>query len=221
MNISRPPMAFLFDVDNTLLDNDSVIVDLKQYLQEDVGSACARLYWHIFEKIRAEIGYADYLGAMQHYRAAYPNDMRILTVSRFLLDYPFADRLFPYALDVITHVSQWGPVALLTDGDVVFQPWKVDRSGLSDAVDGHVFIYKHKEEALFDVEKRFPAGHYVVFEDKLRLLTAIKKDWESRVTTVFLRQGHYALDPKMLSDYPAADISFDRIGDLLQHGWSQ
>lgn len=177
MSTQQPKIAFLFDVDNTLLDNDRVIADLEGHLKGEVGTDCARHYWRIFEQLRAELGYADYLGALQHYRAAYPFDMRILTVSRFLLDYPFADRLFSESFDVIAHVRQWGPAALLTDGDVVFQPCKVDRSGLSNAVAGRVFIYTHKEKALSDVEKRFAAGHYVLIEDKLRLLDAVKKIW--------------------------------------------
>lgn len=221
MSTQQAKIAFLFDVDNTLLDNDSVIADLEDHLKGEVGPECAQQYWRIFEQLRTEMGYADYLGALQHYRTAYPLDMRILTVSRFLLNYPFADRLFSDALDVIANVRQWGPAALLTDGDVVFQPCKIDRSGLSDAVAGRVFIYTHKEKALSDVEKRFPAGHYVLVEDKLRLLDAVKKIWGPRVTTVFVRQGHYALDPKILSEYPAPDISLDHIGELLEYGRSQ
>jgi len=216
MSISQPETAFLFDVDNTLLDNDRVIADLQAHLEREVGADRAAHYWQIFEQLRSELGYADYLGALQRYRGEYPHDPDIITVSRFLLNYPFADRLFPRALEVIQHVRQWGPAALLTDGDVVFQPRKVDRSGLSESVDGKVFIYLHKEKELADVEQRCPAKHYVVVEDKLRLLAAIKKIWGRRVTTVFVRQGHYALDPKILADYPAADISVEQIGDLLQ-----
>ena len=217
MGTSRSAIAFLFDVDNTLLDNDSVIEDLQAHLEREVGAVRAKCYWTLFEQLRTELGYADYLGALQRYRGEYPRDPGILTVSRFLLNYPFADRLFPRALEVIEHVKQWGPVALLTDGDVVFQPRKVDRSRLSEAVAGKVFIYLHKERELDDVAERCPAEHYVLVEDKLRLLTAIKKSWGSRVTTVFVRQGHYAVDPKILADYPAAEISLDSIGDLLQY----
>ncbi len=221
MSTSRSDIAFLFDVDNTLLDNDRVIADLQCHLELEVGAERTRCYWTIFEQLRTELGYADYLGALQRYRGEYPRDPGILTVSRFLLNYPFADRLFPRALEVIEHVKQWGPAALLTDGDVVFQPRKVDRSGLFDAVAGRVFIYLHKEKELADVAERCPAEHYVLVEDKLRLLTAVKTSWGSRVTTVFVRQGHYALDPKNLADYPAADISLDRIGDLLQYDLAQ
>ena len=221
MNISQPETAFLFDVDNTLLDNDRVIDDLQSHLEQEVGAVRTKSYWTLFEQLRTELGHADYLGALQRYRGEYPHDPDILTVSRFLLNYPFADRLFPRALEVIEHVKQWGPVALLTDGDVVFQPRKVDRSGLSDAVDGRVLIYLHKEQELADVEQRCPAEHYVLVEDKLRILSAVKKSWGSRVTTVFVRQGHYAVDPKILADYPAADISLDRIGDLLDYDLAQ
>lgn len=217
MSTSRADTAFLLDVDNTLLDNDCVIADLQRHLERGLGAECAEHYWRIFERLRAELGYADYLGALQRYRGEYPHDLGILTVSHFLLNYSFADRLFLRALEVIEHVKRWGPAALLTDGDVVCQPRKVDRSGLSEAVAGQVLIYLHKEQELADVEKRYPAEHYVLVEDKLRILSAVKKSWDSRVITVFVRQGHYAVDPKILADYPAADISIDSIGDLLQY----
>lgn len=221
--MSRPQadIAFLFDVDNTLLDNDQVITDLERHLEREVGAGRAAHYWRLFEQLRAELGYADYLGTLQRYRGEYPHDPGILTVSHFLLNYPFAERLFPRALEAVAYVKQWGPVALLTDGDVVFQPRKVDRSGLAAAVAGEVFIYLHKEKELADVEERCPAEHYVVVEDKLRLLAAIKKIWGQRVTTVFVRQGHYAVDPKVLAAHPAADINLDCIGDLLQSDLAQ
>lgn len=211
-------ICFLFDVDNTLLDNDRVIVDLKRHLESGVGRDGAQRYWTIFEGLRDELGYADYLGSLQRYRKENPHDSRLLTVSRFLINYPFANRLFPNSLDVIEQVKQWGPAAILSDGDVVFQPRKVERSGLFEAVNGNVLIYVHKEQELGDAEARFPAEHYVMVDDKLRILAAIKELWGSRVTTVFVRQGHYALDPAILANYPAADLTIERIGDLLQHG---
>ena len=211
-------IVFLFDVDNTLLDNDRVIADLTKYLKREVGLERARCYWTIFERLRTRLGYADYLGALQRYRIEYPHDLGLLAISRFLINYPFANRLFPNSLDVIEHVKQWGAAVLLTDGDVVFQPRKVDRSGLYEAVDGHALIYVHKEHELADVEERYPAAHYVMVDDKLRILAAIKKIWRSRVTTVFVRQGHYALDPKILAACPAADLSIERIGALLNYG---
>src|SRR5262245_8168342 len=212
---ARAKTVFLFDVDNTLLDNDRVTEDLKQHLEEEVGPKRARRYWVIFEALRTELGYADYLGALQRYRAEYPHDFRLLTVSRFLVNYPFANRLYPNSLDAIAHVKQWGPAALLSDGDVVFQPRKVDRSGLFEAVEGKVLIYVHKEVELKDVERHFPASHYVLVDDKIRILSAVKKIWGRRVTTVFVRQGHYALDPKIVGKYPPADVSLERIGDLV------
>lgn len=214
-NAPSKEVVFLFDVDNTLLNNDHVITDLRKHLDREVGPKRARLYWCIFEKLRSQLGYADYLGALQRYRAAYPRDLRLLTVSRFLIDYPFANRLFPNSLDVVDRVKKWGPTVILSDGDVVFQPLKVDRSGLFEAVDGNVLIYVHKENELDDVKKRFPARHYVLIDDKLRILTAVKKLWRNRVTTVFIRQGHYAFDPKVLATYPPADVHIDHIGDLL------
>jgi FMN phosphatase YigB (HAD superfamily) len=208
-------VVFLFDVDNTLLDNDRVTADLKRHLQREVGDEREERYWMLLEQLRKELGYVDYLGALQRYRHEYPRDPHLLTVSRFLVNYPFANRLFPNSLDVIEHCKQWGPAVILSDGDVVFQPRKIERSGLSDVVDGRVLIYIHKEQELEDVERRYPAKHYVLVDDKLRILAAIKKIWGSRVTTVFPRQGHYALDSEAIADYPAADITIDRIGDLL------
>jgi FMN phosphatase YigB (HAD superfamily) len=210
-------IVFLFDVDNTLLDNDRVTADLKNHLEKEVGREGLQRYWNIFEQLREELGYADYLGALQRYRGENPRDPHLLTISRFLIDYPFANRLIPNALDVIERVKQWGPAVILSDGDVVFQPRKVERSGLSEAVNGNVLIYVHKEQELADVAERFPADHYVMVDDKLRILAAIKKIWGRQVTTVFVRQGHYALDPKILATYPVADISIGRIGDLLDH----
>jgi FMN phosphatase YigB (HAD superfamily) len=212
---ARGGCVFLFDVDNTLLDNDRVTADLRRHLQKEVGRAGAQCYWRLFEQLRNELGYADYLGALQRYRGQNPRDPRLLTVSHFLIDYPFARRLFPRALDVVKGIKPWGKAVILSDGDVVFQPLKVERSGLLQAVNGNVLIYVHKERELADVARRFPADHYVMVDDKLRILAAIKNKWGRRVTTVFVRQGHYALDPGILAAYPAADVSLGRIGDLL------
>jgi FMN phosphatase YigB (HAD superfamily) len=213
-----PDLVFLFDVDNTLLDNDRVTADLKRHLNQQVGPERQQRYWDIFEQIRTELGYADYLGALQRYRLEYPRDPSLLTVSHFLINYPFATRLYPDSLDAVEHVKQWGTAAVLSDGDVVFQPLKVERSGISESVNGNVLIYIHKEKELDDVESRFPADHYVLIDDKIRILSEVKKTWGEKVTTVFPRQGHYALDPKIVSAYPPADISIDRIGELLNYG---
>ncbi len=212
----RPPVLFLVDVDNTLLDNDQVVADLMRYLEETIGHDCQRQYWEIFTRLREELGYADYLGALQRYRALHRRDPNVLSVSSFLINYPFADRLFPRALEAIADLRSAGPVVILSDGDVVFQPHKIERSGLRDAVDG-VLIYVHKELELDDVERRYPADRYVFIDDKLRLLAAVKAAWDGRVTTVFPRQGHYALDPENLRRYPAADVTIEAIGELV--GW--
>lgn len=211
----RHKLVFLFDVDNTLLDNDRVASDLKQYLEKEVGHERQQRYWEFFEELRSELGYADYLGALQRYRSEYPRDPNLLTVSEFLVEYPFANRLFPNSLDVIDHVKQYGEPVILSDGDVVFQPRKIRRSALFGAVNGNVLIYVHKELELDDLLERYPADHYVLIDDKLRILAAIKKALDRRVTTVFPRQGHYAADPKALANYPPADISIARIGDLV------
>ena len=211
------PVVFLLDVDNTLLDNDRVIADLMRHLEREVGREREQRYWAIFEELRGELGYADYLGALQRYRLEYPRDSHLLTVSSFLVNYPFANRLFPNSLDVIDRFKEWGPAVILTDGDVVFQPRKVERAGLLEAVEHNVLIYVHKEQELDDVELRYPADHYVLVDDKLRILSAAKKIWGKRVTTVFPRQGHYALDPHVVAKYPRADVSVDRIGFLLDY----
>jgi len=210
-------LVFLFDVDNTLLDNDRVTGDLKRHLEQQVGHDRQQRYWEFFEQLRTELGYADYLGALQRYRVAYPRDPGLLTVSHFLVNYPFATRLYPDSLDAVEHVKQWGKAVILSDGDVVFQPLKIERSGIWETVEGNVLIYIHKEKELDDVEKRFPAAHYVLIDDKLRILSEVKKIWGAKVTTVFPRQGHYAHDAKTLADYPPADVTIDRIGDLLNY----
>jgi FMN phosphatase YigB (HAD superfamily) len=208
-------LVFLFDVDNTLLDNDRVTDDLRRYLEREIGPGCAQEYFKIFEDLRSELGYADYLGAMQRYRDVIPHDPHVLYLSHYLIDYPFANRLYPESLDVLDRCKHWGPVVILSDGDVVFQPRKVERAGLWSAVEGNVLIYVHKERQLDDVASRYPARHYVLVDDKLRILDAVKNVWHERVTTVFPRQGHYAYDPKILAAYPPADITIERIGGLL------
>jgi hypothetical protein len=210
--------VFLFDVDNTLLDNDRVQADLRAHLTQAHGEAASRRYWELFEELRAELGYADYLGALQRYRLEALHDPRVLRIASWLADYPFADRLYPGALDAVRHVAQWGPTVILSDGDAVFQPRKVERSGLWRAFDDRVLIYIHKEQELDDVARFFPARHYVLIDDKLRILHAVKQAWGPRVTTVFPRQGHYALDPAEVAKYPPADITVERIGDVGRLG---
>jgi len=208
-------LCFLFDVDNTLLDNDRIIADLSDYLQKEYGQFARDCYWAIFEDLRRELGYADYLGALERYRVKYLHDPRILRMANWLIDYPFAERLYPGALDAVKHVAQWGTTAILSDGDAVFQPRKVFRAGLSELFERRVLIYIHKDQELAYVEKVFPAKHYVLIDDKLRVLDLVKRAWGERVTTVFPRQGHYALDAGIVAAYPPADISIDRIGELV------
>ena len=214
------PIVFLFDVDNTLLDHDRVSTDLKRYLEKEVGRVGLKNYWNIFERLRNELGYADYLGALQRYRSENPHDPRLLTVSRFLINYPFANRLLPNSLDVVERAKQWGPVVILSDGDVVFQPRKVERAGLWDLFEGRVLIYIHKEHELDDVAQRYPAAHYVLVDDKVRILTAAKRIWGTRLTTVFPRQGHYALALDVAT-YPPPDITLERIADLVNYSLAQ
>ena len=208
-------MVFLVDVDNTLLDNDRVQQDLKDHLEREYGLASRVRYWKILEDLFDELGYRDYLGALQRYRVEHPRQVELLAMSSFLIDYPFAKQLFSGSLELLRRMRALGPTVILSDGDVVFQPRKVERAGLWNAVDGHVLIYIHKEEALDDVERRYPADHYVLVDDKLRILTAVKQFWGDRVTTVFARQGSYAHDAKAISALPPADVTIESIGDLL------
>jgi len=213
----RDDVVFLLDCDNTLLDNDRVQDDLRGHLEREFGVASRDRYWAIFEALRAELGYADYLGALQRYRLGDMHDPRLLLMSSFLVDYPFADRLYAGALDAIAHLSRLGLPVILSDGDVVFQPRKIQRSGLWDAVAGRVLIYIHKEKMLDAVAQAYPARHYVVVDDKLRILAAMKQAWGGRLTTVFPRQGHYAFDAKNIAAYPPAALTIERIGELVHY----
>jgi len=217
MAMDASGIVVLFDVDNTLLDNDRVVADLMRYLDREVGHERQQRYWTLFEELRTELGYADYLGALQRYRVENPRDPHLLTVSSFLVNYPFANRLFPESLDVVDSVRQWATPVIFSDGDVVFQPHKVERSGLGEEFEGRVLIYVHKEAELDDVLSRYPAEHYVLVDDKLRILNAVKRVWGARVTTIFPRQGHYASDRAPIAKFSPADISIDRIGQMLEY----
>ena len=215
------PLVFLVDVDNTLVDNDGIQQDLKDHLERTYGVAARDRYWKILEDLMVELGYRDYIGALQKFRVEHPREMELLAMSSYLMDYPFAERLYPNALEVLKRLRSFAPTAILTDGDVVFQPRKVEHAGLAKVADGNVLIYIHKEEALADVERRFPAEHYVLVDDKPRILDAVKKIWGERVTTVLPRQGQYAHDAKVLSALPPADVTIERIGDLLEYNMTR
>jgi FMN phosphatase YigB (HAD superfamily) len=214
--VTSSPTVFLVDVDNTLLDNDRIQADLRRHLEREFGADCRDRYWTILEQLFTDLGYRDYLGALQRYRVEHPKDIHLLSMSSYLVDYPFANRLYPGALDVLERMRGWGQTVILSDGDVVFQPRKVERSGIFEAVEGHVLIYIHKEEELDDVERRYPAAHYVLVDDKPRILAAVKKAWGDRVTTILPRQGQFARAPDAAS-YPTADLTIERIGDLVDY----
>jgi len=216
----RAPLVFLVDVDNTLLDNDGLVEHLMDYIERECGATSRERYAQILEQVRSRLGYVDYLGALQQYRTEHLDDLRLLDISSFLIDYPFATRLYPGALDVLAQLQSYGTTVILSDGDVVFQPRKVRRSGLWDAVDGRVLIYIHKERMLDAVERRCPARRYVMIDDKIHVLHAIKSEWGDRVTTIMPRQGHYAHDPRLLGAYPPADVTVDHIADLLRHDFA-
>ena len=216
--MTRPhPIVFLVDVDNTLVDNDGIQQDLKDHLEQTYGVAARDRYWRILEDLMVELGYRDYIGALQNFRVEHPREIELLAMSSYLMDYPFTERVYPNALEVLKRLRSLAPTVILSDGDVVFQPRKVERAGLAKVADGNVLIYIHKEEALEDVERRFPAEHYVLVDDKLRILDAVKQVWRERVTTVLPRQGQYAHDAKVMSALPPADITIERIGDLLDY----
>jgi FMN phosphatase YigB (HAD superfamily) len=217
---SPEEVVFLFDCDNTLLDNDGVQADLRAHLESEFGLPESQRYWRLYEALRSEVGYADYLGAMQRFRLGMESDSRVLRLASFLLDYPFASRLYPGALEAVAHCRRWGPTVMLSDGDIVLQPRKFQRAGLWDAVEGRVLIYIHKERMLDEMTRRFPARHYVMVDDKLRVLTAMKEVLGGKLSTVFPRQGHYALDAAAIANYPPADITIERIGDLLREDFS-
>src|SRR5271154_6442578 len=210
------PTVFLVDSDTPLLDTARTKADLRRHLEREFGSACRDRYWAILEQLFTDLGYRDYLGALQRYRVEHPKDIHLLSMSSYLVDYPFANRLYPGALDVLERLREWGQTVILSDGDVVFQPRKVERSGIFEAVEGHVLIYIHKEAELDDVEQRYPAAHYVLIDDKPRILYAVKQIWGDRVTTILPRQGQFALAPDAAS-YPAADLTIERIGDLVAY----
>ena len=213
-----PDVVFLLDVDNTLLDNDRIIADLRAHLAQQFGDACASRYWTIFEALREELGYADYLGALQRYRLdaehRAPDEQRLLMMSTFLVDYPFPERVYPRVFEVLERLRALGPTVILSDGDVVFQPRKVLRSGLWDAVEGRVLIYIHKEKQLDAMRQIYPARRYVMIDDKMRILDAMKQVMGDELLTIFPRQGHYAFDVADVARYPKADITVERIGDL-------
>jgi hypothetical protein len=214
--LASNPVVFLVDVDNTLIDNDRIQADLRRHLEREFGALCRDRYWTILEQLFTDLGYRDYLGALQRYRVEHPKDIHLLSMSSWLVDYPFANRIYPGALDVLERLRGWGQTVILSDGDVVFQPRKVERSGIAEAVEGHVLIYIHKEEELGDVEQRYPARHYVLIDDKPRILAAVKKVWGDRVTTILPRQGQYALGPDAAS-YPPANLTVERIGELVEY----
>ena len=216
MNAARARTVFLVDVDNTLLDNDRIVAELRDTIVREVGAAKAERYWSMFESCRHELGYADYLGTLQRFRAEDPHEPKLTAISSFLLNYPFRERVYPGAIDAVRHLAEWGTTVILTDGDVVFQPLKIERAGLAEAFGGRELIYVHKEKELADVERRFPADHYVLVDDKIRILTEVKAEWGHRVTTVFPKQGHYAADPDV-STYPGPDFTIEHIADLLAH----
>jgi FMN phosphatase YigB (HAD superfamily) len=215
--VATDPIVFLIDLDETLMETERFDHDLAEHLGRAISTDARDRYCAIERELFATLGYRDYLGALQRYRVEHPFDHRLNGVASYILDYPFANRLFPGSLDVLARFRAWGQTVVLTDGDIILQPRKLERSGISEAVLGRALIYIHKELALADIERLYPASHYVLVDDKLRILAAFKKAWGTRVTTVLPRQGAYANDPKVIAAYPPADLSVERISELLDH----
>jgi len=213
-------VIFLLDVDNTLLDNDRFAADLGDRLEQSFGASERARYWAIFARLREQLGLADYLASLQAFRAGLDDHPDLLAMSEFLLEYPFTARLFPRALEAVAHLNTLGRPVVLSDGDIVYQPRKIQRSGIWDAVAGRVMIYLHKERVLDHMQQRYPAEHYVMVDDKPNLLAAMKSTLGGKLTTVFVRQGHYALAPQSKSVDPAPDMIIERIGDLIDHNLS-
>jgi FMN phosphatase YigB (HAD superfamily) len=213
--LNADDVIFLLDVDNTLLDNDRFAADLGDRLEQAFGASERARYWTIFARLREQLGLADYLGSLQMFRAGLDDHPQLLAMSDFLLEYPFAERLFPRALEAVAHLRKIGSPVVLSDGDIVFQPRKIQRAGIWDAVDGRVMIYLHKERVLDHMQRRYPAKHYVMVDDKPNLLSAMKAVLKSTLTTVFVRQGHYALAEDADTAEPAPDLTIQRIGDLM------
>jgi FMN phosphatase YigB (HAD superfamily) len=212
--LTNSPLVFLLDVDNTLLDNDRFATDLTARLDQDFGPMERERYWSIYNKVRDAAGYADYLGTLQQFRVDHEYQQALLSMSSYLLEYPFDTHVFPGALDAIAHLSTLGTPVILSDGDIVFQPRKIQRSGLWQAVDGRVMVYVHKERMTEAIQRNFPAAHYVMVDDKPHLLAAMKRIFGARITTIFVRQGHYALESESLVIDPAPDRTIDRIAEL-------
>jgi FMN phosphatase YigB (HAD superfamily) len=218
MKRDRPPpgdVVILVDVDNTLIDNDAVRDDFRRHLLDRFGAVIRDRYWAIEEGLFGTLGYRDYLGAVQQLRLEYPGDMKLLSLSSYFLDFPFAERLYPRALDVLRRLGRLGRTVILSDGDAIFQPRKIECSGLAGAAGDRVLIYVHKEDSLDDIRRQYPADHYVLIDDKLRILSAVKAAWGANVTTIFPRQGQFADDPKAMKAYPRPDATIARIADLI------
>ena len=212
-------VVYLLDIDNTLLDGDRMVADLRLHLESEFSIASAQRFWSALETLRAEFGFVDFLGALQRYRSQIERSgmdaQRLLSTSAFLIDYPYAERLYPRSLEAIRHLNRSGLTVILSDGDVALQPRKVQRSGLWDAVDGRVLIHVHKERMLDSVKRRYPARHYVMVDDELRILAAMKANWQQQLTTVFLRQGSHAADPTNVNTHTPADITIGSLDELI------
>ncbi len=207
--------VFLLDVDNTLLDNDQVRTQLEAAVTDAVGPARATRLWEIYEAVREELDFVNFPETLERFSRECDEVACLGRLSSILYGFPFAECLYPGALQAIHHVKSLGLPVILSDGDQLFQRYKIRAAGLETAVDGRVLVYVHKEQSTDDIRKRYPATHYVMVDDKPRIHTAMKAVLGDQVTTVMVCQGKYAADPAQ-HDYPDPDVTLDSIQDLVQ-----
>jgi hypothetical protein len=209
-------LVFLLDVDNTLLDNDRAKEDMAARVEDLVGAERAARWWELYEQVRQETDVVDYPRTLTRYRAVFPDEPRFPHLADFILGLPYAGYVYPGALETLTYLRTLGTTVIVSDGDAVYQAAKIARAGLAAAVDDHVLIFLHKEGRIEDVRQRYPAEHYLLIDDKLRILARLKGILGDLVTTLHVAQGHYASSERGI--YPAADLEVPSIAAVRQLG---
>ncbi len=218
-----PSLAFLIDVDNTLLDNDRAKADEAEHLRGLLGEAAASRFWEFYEDVRREEGVVDYPQTLARFKQAFVDQFppeTLFQLSHYFLTFPFHSYLYPGALETLAYLGMLGTTAITSDGDATFQGLKIARSGISAAVDGRVALYLHKQEHVDEITTLFPAEHYVMIEDKPSLLSILKAKMANGLTTVLVRQGKYAHAAPAPDDVPP-DLSVAAIADVQQLGREQ
>jgi FMN phosphatase YigB (HAD superfamily) len=213
-----PTLVFLLDVDNTLINNDQVKEDFNAHLEVELGPKLTERFWDIYEQARKERGVVDIPLSLQRLREATPlselDEQTFHHVQSIFDNYPFFNALYPHTLETLQHLRTMGLTVIVSDGDQLFQPEKIFRSDLAETVEGRVLIYTHKQQHLEEILQKYPADHYVMIDDKPDILVDSKAIMGKRLTTVFVKQGHYA---KQVPDNFTPDISVLHIGDLRNY----